>query len=158
MDQTVLLALTALGGVIVGLIIGVLMGKRSSGGYQLSQQLENELETSKQELDSYKDNVQQHFSETAEAFKSLNESYGNLHSKLAAGAGLLCTDQNNTLMLDKPGSDNQGAEEPSVNSQQTELPLQPPRDYAPKKSPDEKGVLTEEFGLKKKDSANDDAA
>ncbi len=153
MEQNVLLALIAFGGLFVGLLIGVLVGKKTGAGYKRGQQLESRLASTEAELEAYKQSVQSHFSETAEAFQSLNSSYALLQQKLAGGAQALCGEASGPL-LQAPGS---VPEESSAdaNDMQTELPLEPPRDYAPKKSPDEKGMLTEEFGLEK--PANDAA-
>ncbi len=162
MDPNLILAAAVLGSGLLGLLVGVVAGKRSAAGYRRSQQLETELSSTKLELDNYKKEVEQHFSETADAFKSLNDSYATLHQKLAGGALALCGDAAGPL-LTAPGtapgaatSDTNGAK--VVNEKQTELPLEPPRDYAPKKSPHEKGMLTEDFGLEKTDQPANDAA
>ncbi len=147
MDQNLLLVMVGLGGVILGLVLGVILGKRSAAGSQRSRQLEEELSAMRLDMDAYKQGVKQHFSETADAFKELNASYGKLHAKLATGAHSLCDDAAGLLPATSAIDLDTNPEE--QDERQTELPLEPPRDYAPKKSPDEKGMLTEDFGLEK---------
>lgn len=154
MDQNLILAAAVIGSALLGLLVGVIAGKRSAAGFKRSQQLENELKTTQLELETYKKEVEQHFSETADAFKSMNESYATLHQKLAGGALALCGDAAGPLLA-APG---ETSEAPVSNDKQTELPLEPPRDYAPKKSPHEKGMLTEDFGLDKSEQPANDAA
>ncbi|MFK7732036.1 MAG: YhcB family protein [Pseudomonadales bacterium] len=153
MEQNVLLALIALGGLFLGLLIGILVGKKTGAGYKRGQQLEGRLASTEAELEAYKQSVQSHFSETAEAFQSLNSSYAFLQQKLAGGAQALCGEASGPLLHAPSVVPEESTSE--VSELQTELPLEPPRDYAPKKSPDEKGMLTEEFGLEK--PANDAA-
>lgn len=160
MDQTQLIALAALIGAFIGLLIGVLAGKRTSKESKRARHLEQSLSESKLELDQYKNEVQQHFSDTADAFKTMNESYASLHQKLAVGAQALCGEVPAGPLLDGPNS--AAVATASVTAEVTERndeqALEPPLDYAPKKDPEEAGMLTEDFGLRKREasqSAND---
>ncbi|MFK8021090.1 MAG: YhcB family protein [Pseudomonadales bacterium] len=157
MDPNLLLAAAVVASASLGLLVGVVAGKRSAAGFKRSQQLETELSNTQLELDSYKKEVEKHFSETADAFKTMNESYATLHQKLAGGAVALCG-QTTGPLLDAPISVAEASEPDPANERQSELPLEPPRDYAPKKSPDEKGMLTEDFGLDKANQPANDAA
>lgn len=56
-----------------------------------------ELEAKQGELDSYRLQVFEQFDETAQKFKTLNESYVDLHRHLAKSANLLCGDADNLL-------------------------------------------------------------
>lgn len=153
MDNQVLIIVVAIGAAAIGLFIGLALGRNNASSSKQAKELETQLEASQKALEEYKEEVQQHFSDTAEAFKQASESYAALHQRVATGAQSLCTDIPDQTRLSFD------TESPMATdtSAQEELPLEPPRDYAPKKKPDEKGVLNEDFGLSKNDSANDAA-
>lgn len=140
----------ALVGVAVGLVIGYLLGRGGAGKQQLSQ----ELDSTRAELESYKQEVTGHFETTAELVNGLTEQYRRVHQHLASGAQALCGDtqpaQSLAASLQPPEvqqeiptvTDELPADEPAT-------PLEPPRDYAPK-TPDEAGMLSEQFSARPK--------
>ncbi len=138
--------LTAIIAGIVGCMAGWLFGRRSNDGQRKSLALQQSLDTSEQQLQDYKREVQEHFAQTAEAFKQMNETYQSLHQRLADGANTLCGDMEDNALLSKTSG--RRADDPDAK-RQTQLPLEPPLDYAPKKGPADKGVLNEDFGLEK---------
>ena len=83
----------------------------------------------------------EHFSETARKLNKLTESYREVHNHLASGAAELCQGDG-PVVLDRLQNPTDPAEIPADLAD-----VQPPLDYAPKTSPDEKGMLNEEFGL-----------
>lgn len=138
--------LTAIIAGIIGCLGGWFLGRKSSDGQRKSLALQQSLDTSEQQLQEYKREVQEHFAQTADAFKQMNESYQSLHQRLAEGANTLCGDMEDNTLLTKASG--RRADDPE-GKQQTQLPLEPPLDYAPKKGPTDKGVLNEDFGLEK---------
>lgn len=153
MDQNIVLSLVAVAAVFIGFAIGAIVGKRSGAGFQRVKQLEEQLSTTTLELEGYKADVKRHFGETADAFKTLNESYADLHSKLSSGAHLLLDEPVGPL-LEAKANPEQASSEATDDSK---APVEPPLDYAPRKSPDEKGALAEDYGLAKNQPANDAA-
>ena len=88
----------AIGMLCIGLAIGYLLGGRGSANQQKIDSLEAELEASQSELSDYREEVLQQFSDTADKFKSLDESYHALHRQLAASAVTLIGDQGTPLL------------------------------------------------------------
>jgi uncharacterized membrane-anchored protein YhcB (DUF1043 family) len=126
---------------LIGLGMGMLLGRRTSPQNQKSREVERQLDQVLQDKKAYEDEVVEHFTDTAKLLNSLTDSYREVHNHLASGAAELCQGQGPVVM---------GTLENSRDS--TEIPaqladIQPPLDYAPKTSPDEKGMLNESFGL-----------
>jgi uncharacterized protein len=130
--------------VIVGLFMGWLMGRRSSDTAKKYRDIALKLDQVIQDKKSYEADVVEHFTETAKLLNNLTESYREVHNHLAQGADSLCH-----------GAGPVSLERLENRYDETEIPahlahIQPPLDYAPKNSPDEKGMLNEEFGLERK--------
>jgi uncharacterized membrane-anchored protein YhcB (DUF1043 family) len=125
----------------LGLIIGLLSGRRMSPGSQKYHEVERKLDQVLQDKKAYEDEVVEHFSDTAKLLNTLTESYSNVHNHLAKGADALCQGLG-PVPLDRPRSPVDPAEIPPYLAE-----TQQPLDYAPKTSPHEKGMLNEEFGL-----------
>ena len=126
---------------VLGLIIGLLSGRRMSPGSRKYHEVERKLDQVLQDKKVYEDEVVGHFSDTAKLLNNLTESYRDVHNHLAKGADTLCKGQG-PVPLDRPRNPSDPAEIPPYLAE-----TQQPLDYAPKTSPDEKGMLNEEFGL-----------
>ena len=126
---------------LAGLGIGILLGRGMSADGKKYRETERKLDQLLQDKKAYEDEVVEHFSDTAKLLNGLTESYREVHNHLAVGAAALCKDQGpiSLARLENAGDD---AEIPANLAD-----VQPPLDYAPKTSPDEKGMLNEEFGL-----------
>ncbi|TDG14757.1 DUF1043 family protein [Seongchinamella unica] len=131
----------AIAGLVAGLGLGTLLGRRSSPAGQKYREVERKLDQVLQDKKRYEDEVVEHFTETARKLNNLTESYREVHNHLANGAAELCHG-NGPVVLDKLQNPTDPAEIPADLAV-----IQPPLDYAPKTSPDEKGMLNEEFGL-----------
>ncbi len=138
--------LTAIAAGIVGCIGGWLLGRRSNHGQRKSLALQESLDTSEQRLQDYKREVQEHFVQTAEAVKQMNDTYQSLHQRLAEGANTLCGDLEENPLLDIVSG---RRVDDTKADQAAQLPLEAPLDYAPKKGPADKGVLNDDFGIEK---------
>ena len=149
-----------------GALIGYLMGRSSDNSGQ--QKLVDQLNEAQQELSEYKGQVNGHFEKTAELVNNLTESYREVHQHLAQGSESLCKGAHSPAQLDNNTqpkiaelTDTEQEEQiPTVTDEITPAPeepeaIEPPRDYAPK-SPDEEGTLSEKFGLKKEQDANEE--
>jgi uncharacterized membrane-anchored protein YhcB (DUF1043 family) len=106
------------------------------------RQLEAQLRDLQEEHRHYRHAVTNHFGKTAELIGQLAHSYRDVHNHLARGAQDLCEDPATVKLKVLPEN------ALTVESQPSPL-IEPPRDYAPRSSPDDKGVLDEDFGLEK---------
>lgn len=134
----------AAGGVailVIGLLLGWLVGRRTSAANQKYRDVERKLDQVLQEKKVYEDEVVEHFSDTAKLLNNLTESYRDVHNHLANGAATLCQGQGPVALGRLENESDAGDAAPNLDH------IQPPLDYAPKTSPDEKGMLNEEFGL-----------
>jgi len=132
-----------LGGVIVGLLLGALIGRRTSSSGQKYRDVERKLDQVLQDKKIYEDDVVEHFTETATLLNNLTASYRDVHNHLAQGASSLCQGEG-PVSLARLENEQGTSDIPPQLAQ-----VQPPLDYAPKTSPDEKGMLNEEFGLER---------
>ena len=128
---------------LLGLGIGMLLGRRSSPQSQKNRDVERKLDQVLQDKKAYEDEVVEHFTDTAKMLNTLTESYREVHKHLAKGAAELCQEQGPVVM----GKLEDGRDTAEIPAQLADI--QPPLDYAPKTSPDEKGMLNESFGLER---------
>ncbi|EKE71474.1 YhcB family protein [Gallaecimonas xiamenensis] len=105
-------------GIVVGLVIGRLRGTTPLGEDKLRQ----ELEQTQLDLEQYKEDVKDHFEESAEMMKQLAKDYDRLARHVSEGAGTL-------LSLDADVLSLRYTEEPEPE-QQLDLLTEPPRDYS----------------------------
>ena len=129
---------------IAGLWLGWLAGRRTSATAKKYQDVSQKLDQVMQDKKAYENEVVEHFTESAKLLNNLTDSYREVHNRLATGAATLCQGEG-------PISLERSEDKPDP----TEIPahlahIQPPLDYAPKSSPEEKGMLNEEFGLERK--------
>ncbi|MEP5568493.1 MAG: DUF1043 family protein [Halioglobus sp.] len=141
MYSLTIVIVAAAAGLISGLVIGLLWGRQSSPSGQKHREVERKLDQVLQDKKVYEDEVVEHFSDTAKLLNSLTESYRDVHNHLAKGASDLCQG-NGPVALDQLENQRDPNEIPADLAS-----VQQPLDYAPKTSPDEKGMLNEEFGL-----------
>lgn len=126
---------------VIGLGLGMLLGRRSSPQSQKNREVERKLDQVLQDKKAYENEVVEHFTDTAALLNTLTQSYREVHNQLAKGATELCQGQGPVIVARLEG----GHEEANNPSQPGDI--QPPLDYAPKTSPDETGMLNESFGL-----------
>ncbi|NQV68574.1 MAG: DUF1043 family protein [Pseudohongiella sp.] len=137
--------LTAIACLAVGIVLGVIFASRLNASPSRVQELENQIRNLKESHGSYRDNVSDHFSMTADLFQHMTESYKEVYQHLASGAQDLCSDDVANKLL-PAGSDavfDNNVETATNNG------LIPPKDYATKQTPGQKGALSEDFGLRK---------
>ena len=139
--EVLLAAGTALA--LLGVLVGWAIGRRTSASEQKYRDVERKLDQVIQDKKVYEDEVVEHFTETATLLNGLTDSYREVHNHLAKGAATLCQGEG-PVSLERIENSATGSELPPKL-----LQTQPPLDYAPKTSPDEKGMLNEEFGLER---------
>jgi len=141
-SQSVVIICTVIG-LLSGLGAGVLLTQRLSPPGRRCREAERRLDEVLQEKKAYEDEVVEHFTGTARLLNQLTDSYRQVHNHLAAGAAELCHGRA-PVVLERIGDHSDPAEIPADL-----VEPQPPRDYAPKSSPDEQGMLSEGFGLER---------
>ncbi len=137
--------LIAIGCLALGIIVGALSANRLSGTPTRIKELEGQVKGLEERHDQYKDDVSEHFNVTADLVQQLTQSYRDVYQHLAAGAQDLCTAEVANKLL-PAGAD---AVFDTAGSRDEALGFTPPKDYATKLSPDQKGALAEDFGLEK---------
>lgn len=136
------LILAALAALVIGIVIGILVGRSGQGKTLRQRRTEQQLEELRSEFTRYQAQVNEHFMESAHLLRRFNDSWRDVNQHLARGAQRLCNDED-------------WLEEVEFNAGKrledgTETaPAEPPRDYAPKPDPEAKGTLAEDFGLDK---------
>ena len=144
--------LTAIACLVVGVVIGVVFSSRLNSSASRVLELENQIRDIKDNHLAYKDNVSEHFSLTADLVQHMTESYRDVYQHLASGAQDLCSNEVASKLL-PAGSD---AVFDSNEDSDTTGGLNPPKDYAAKQYPSQKGALSEEFGINKSISHNEE--
>ncbi len=137
MTNLILIAVAAL---VVGLLIGVLLGRSNAGTSLRHRRVEQQIDELRSEYTRYQAQVNEHFMESAHLLRRFNDAYRDVNQHMARGASRLANDEDWLEELDK-------ASESARLTGRTEEGQEPPRDYAPKTSPEEKGTLAEDFGL-----------
>ena len=150
------LILAACATLVVGVLAGAFLAAFFAPENRKSRDLETRLNDTTDSLKAYRQEVAEHYAQTARLIDNLTDSYRDVHNHLAEGAAtLLETRGTAPLIRNIPSQDQIEAISESGDNDSAVLP---PLDYAPKQSPYEKGMLDESFGLDKKkaDHTGDD--
>jgi uncharacterized membrane-anchored protein YhcB (DUF1043 family) len=126
---------------VIGAVLGLVLGRRTSTAAQELREAQLKLDQVLQDKRAYEDEVVGHFTETATLLNRLTEQYREVHNHLAQGAETLCQGRG-PVSLGELGHNRDESEIPAYLAD-----VRPPLDYAPKASPEEKGMLNEEFGI-----------
>lgn len=144
--------LTAIGAFAVGIILGLVIATRLKVSPSKIKDLESQIRQLKDSHSEYRDSVSDHFGMTAELVQHMTESYRDVYQHLASGAQDLCSGEVASKLLPADSD----AVFDTTGSTEESNPLAPPRDYAAKQSPDQKGALSEDFGIDKTTPVNDE--
>lgn len=133
------LILAAVAALVVGIVIGILVGRSGQGATLRQRRAEQQIEELRSEFTRYQAQVNEHFMESAHLLRRFNDAYRDVNQHMARGANRLCNDEDWLEELGQDGSGRlvHGSDENS----------EPPRDYAPKSDPEDKGTLAEDYGL-----------
>jgi uncharacterized protein len=129
-----------------GALVGALLYRLLLSDEVRIRQLEEQLHALNEEHESYKSNVHNHFSHSAQLLGQLTESYREVYTHMAEGARTLCPDHVSNQM-------NLGVDARSLLGQgaaREELPTAPPLDYAARTDDNQKGSLSEDYGFESK--------
>ena len=126
-----------------GLAAGWVLASSKRSKRDVIIDLETRLDRALESRADYEADVADHFAETAQLLEKLTNDYRAVYHHLAAGADKLC---DGDVIIEAPAL---GAPNPD-----TEIPIQrvdsmQPLDYAPRKTADEQGQLSETFGMEK---------
>ena len=141
MDSLGVIILVGSVALCIGALIGAFFSRRFMPPAQ-AKELERRLQSSKEELSRYQQEVADHFSETSRLIGNLSHSYREVHEHLSRKALQLASPEVSKQMLE--AGDKLGLETGNIVEQAS---VEPPRDWAPK-TPGETGTLSEEFGLR----------
>ena len=136
--------LVGIGGLALGVVLGVVFANRLGGSPTRIKELESQVKALEERHEQYKGDVSEHFDVTAELVQQMTQSYRDVYQHLAMGAQDLCSTEVANKLL--PVGGDAVFEKPD---HQEPTGISPPKDYAAKQRPDQKGALSEEFGLNK---------
>ncbi|GAM62642.1 cytochrome d ubiquinol oxidase [Vibrio ishigakensis] len=111
-------------GLFAGIIIGIIISRITTPQYQKQKELQKELETSKFELEQQRQDLNDHFSETANMLDNLGKEYRKLYEHMAKTS--------NDLLPNLPEQDNPFAKRIEAKQDDTSKPDADaqPKDYA----------------------------
>lgn len=134
---------------LAGIGAGFFFGRRGNQQVKQNEALQEQLAANEQTLKEYKDEVMDHFEESAELINNLTEAYRNVHNHLAEGANRLTPSTlEGPILKNLPDQDTLDAISPSPVQGDISAPL----DYAPKSPSDSgPGMLDESYGLNKEE-------
>ncbi|KGY08678.1 Z-ring associated protein ZapG [Vibrio sinaloensis] len=120
----------ALVGLLVGTLLGVIVSRLTTPGYKKQKSTQKELETAKFELEQQKQDLADHFAQTADMLDSLGKEYTKLYQHM--------TKTSSELLPNIPVQDNpfnkkvaeQSKPELVVNEETDESANEAPKDYA----------------------------
>lgn len=144
MESTIIVAAIAF---VTGIVTGALLHKLFHAGSVKTRRLESRIDQLNDRHTHYQAEVSSHFSQTADLLGRLNANYRDIFNHLAKGAEILGHDDEfrdhatNKLELQR-----RKAKEKAEKGLEGGY-VDPPRDYAPKVDPQQKGTLAEDFGL-----------
>jgi len=137
--------LIGIGCLALGLVLGATVANRLGGSPARIKELENQVKGLEERHDRYKVDVSEHFNVTADLVQQMTQSYRDVYQHLATGAQDLCSSEVADKLL-PVGSD---AVFDTATPKEEALGFNPPKDYAAKQNPGQKGALAEDFGLQK---------
>jgi len=148
-------------GFAAGLIVGMVIYRQFRSDEAKVRMLEEQLDSLQREHEAYRDSVHSHFNNTAHLLSSLTESYRDVYKHIATGAQALCpeyiSDQLSHNAQDPVSLTRDSFTVAGSGTEDTSQSVEPPRDYAAKTSPDQKGSLAEDYGLdRENDETRDD--
>lgn len=109
-------------GLFAGIVIGIIISRITTPQYQKQKELQKELETSKFELEQQRQDLNDHFSETASMLDNLGKEYRKLYEHMAKTS--------NDLLPNLPEQDNPFANRIETKQPETEEVDAQPKDYA----------------------------
>ncbi len=135
--------LIGVGCLALGVVIGVVFARQFNADPARVRELEGQIFNLEERNNKYREDVSEHFNVTAELVRQMTESYKDVYQHLAIGAQELCSGEAALKLL--PAS-SEPVFDTLIDDQSS---FTPPKDYAAKQNPSQKGALAEDFGLDK---------
>ncbi|WP_434358347.1 Z-ring associated protein ZapG [Parasalinivibrio latis] len=107
--------------VAVGIVVGFLLARITRKNADNAKALQKELDKTKYELEQYRQDLVDHFAQSAKLLESISKDYAKLHQHMAKTSS--------DLMPDLPEQDNPFTK-PVPELIVAEAPQEPPRDYS----------------------------
>ncbi|MCK5894243.1 MAG: YhcB family protein [Endozoicomonadaceae bacterium] len=120
-----------------GLVTGIIVNHLMSGSHARNNRIQKQLNTAKTELNDYREKVADHFSTTAHLVNRMTKSYRDVHEHMATSANELCTDELTCQHLNDALLSINSLPSDSSNKKVSQTDVEPPKDYAPKRDPEE---------------------
>jgi uncharacterized membrane-anchored protein YhcB (DUF1043 family) len=136
-----------IGAIVGGLVVGWLFGRQTAPGADEARDFKKQLDEVIEEKNVLESKVNSHFAKSAEMFNQLTDQYREMYAHMASGAATLGSDSTGRAFKALEAPANDATTGTTVDA--GDVVVEPPRDYAPKASPDDPGVLNEAFGLDK---------
>ncbi len=132
-----------------GVLCGVLLYHIFAGSHSRNCKLTSQLNDVQREYMEYKDKVSDHFTTTAHLINKMTDTYKEVHEHMANGADSLCQNESVHRSLGDALLRSNSFVSGKLTKGHTVHPkaVEQPKDYAPKNKPEEKGMLSEEFGI-----------
>ncbi len=146
---------------LAGAIVGAALCYAFIAGSRSETKVERQMRELQEEFTAYRENVNQHFNKTAQLVNNLTDNYIAVQKHLEDAAvsfaeppKSFALEKSESLPTPKPDlvslEDRQKQELRGKSRDaefQSNAPVEPPKDYAPKSKPGDKGQLEEGFGL-----------
>ena len=116
----------AIVGLLVGTIIGVVISRLSTPEYKKQKSVQKELEAAKFELEQQRQELADHFAQTAEMLDTLGKDYTKLYQHMAKTSAELLP---NLPEQDNPFDKKTAMSAESIDEDQSDISEQP-KDYA----------------------------
>ncbi|QLB12826.1 hypothetical protein EV697_101525 [Bisgaardia hudsonensis] len=119
-------------GLVIGFIIGYLALRLTKGSVKKQLKTESELKQTKTELETQKQHLEKHFSESADLLKTLAQDYQKLYKHLATSSTELLPELANKELFSKNLIDNKEEKQDAIDIEvnKTEDDKDQPRDYS----------------------------
>lgn len=128
----------AIVGLLVGLVVGIIIARLTTPQYKSQKSLHKDLQTAKFELEQQRQELADHFSQTADMLDALGKDYTKLYQHMAkTSVDLLPNMPEQDNPFEKTMAQHQADEAVVVDEESNALP---PKDYASGAT----GLLTDE--------------
>ncbi|NOJ23092.1 Z-ring associated protein ZapG [Vibrio coralliilyticus] len=119
----------ALVGLLVGAVLGIIISRITTPGYKKQKTIQKDLETAKFELEQQKQDLADHFAQTAEMLDSLGKEYTKLYQHMTKTSAELLP---NIPELDNPFNKKVAEQSQTEEPAEAEQPsaVEAPKDYA----------------------------
>ncbi|NOI81883.1 DUF1043 family protein [Vibrio tubiashii] len=121
----------ALVGLLVGMVLGVAISRLTTPGYKKQKSVQKDLDSAKFELEQQKQDLADHFAQTAEMLDSLGKEYTKLYQHMAKTSSELLP---NIPEQDNPFVKKIAQQSDSESVENNDVEIQPlseaPKDYA----------------------------